>query len=346
MLDPQTIYDPDGGQRSQSAERNGQPDGQPDESAALDAYSRVVTGVAERAAPGVVAISIAERTDERGRKVPGGGGSGFVFTPDGLVLTNAHVVAGARGIEVLTTSGLTLAADVLGVDAHTDVALLRVANSQPLPVLELGSSRAIRVGQLVVAIGNPFGYECTVTAGVVSALGRSLRATTGRLIEDVVQTDAALNPGNSGGPLLDSNGRVIGVNTAIIAAAQGICFSVSIDIAQQIVPELMRHGRVRRASLGIGAQNMRLPRRYVRYFDLPIDSAVRVVEVADAGPARAAGVQAGDILVRIDGHAIDGIDALHRLLDADRIGRNVELSLLRRDRNLTLSLVPSELSTV
>jgi S1-C subfamily serine protease len=346
MLDLQTIYDPDGGQRSQSAERNGQPDGQPDESAALDAYSRVVTGVAERAAPGVVAISIAERTDERGRKVPGGGGSGFVFTPDGLVLTNAHVVAGARGIEVLTTSGLTLAADVLGVDAHTDVALLRVANSQPLPVLELGSSRAIRVGQLVVAIGNPFGYECTVTAGVVSALGRSLRATTGRLIEDVVQTDAALNPGNSGGPLLDSNGRVIGVNTAIIAAAQGICFSVSIDIAQQIVPELMRHGRVRRASLGIGAQNMRLPRRYVRYFDLPIDSAVRVVEVADSGPARAAGVQAGDILVRIDGHAIDGIDALHRLLDADRIGRNVELSLLRRDRNLTLSLVPSELSTV
>ena len=340
MLDLQTIYDPEGGRQPRNAER----DGQPDESAALDAYSRVVTGVAERAAPGVVAISIAERTDERGRKVPGGGGSGFVFTPDGLVLTNAHVVAGTRGIEVLTTSGLTLAADMLGVDPHTDVALLRVANSQPLPVLELGSARAIRVGQLVVAIGNPFGYECTVTAGVVSALGRSLRATTGRLIEDVVQTDAALNPGNSGGPLLDSNGRVIGVNTAIIAAAQGICFSVSIDIAQQIVPELMRHGRVRRASLGIGAQNMRLPRRYVRYFDLPIESAVRVVEVADAGPARTAGVQPGDILVRIDGHAIDGIDALHRLLDADRIGRNVELSLLPRDRNLTLSLVPTELA--
>ena len=204
-----------------------------------------------------------------------------MFTPDGLVLTNAHVVAGARGIEVLTTSGLSLAADVLGTDPHTDIALLRVANSQPLPVLELGSARGIRVGQLVVAIGNPFGYECTVTAGVVSALGRSLRATTGRLIEDVIQTDAALNPGNSGGPLLDSTGRAIGVNTAIIAAAQGICFSVSIDIARQIVPELMRHGRVRRASLGISAQNLRLPRRYVRYFDLPIASAVRVVEVAD-----------------------------------------------------------------
>ena len=233
---------------------------------------------------------------------------------------------------------------MLGVDPHTDVALLRVASSQPLPVLELGSARAIRVGQLVVAIGNPFGYECTVTAGVVSALGRSLRSTTGRLIEDVVQTDAALNPGNSGGPLLDASGRVIGVNTAIIAAAQGICFSVSIDIARQIVPQLMRHGRVRRASLGIGGQNMRLPRRYVRYFDLPVESAVRVVEIAENGPARRAGVQAGDILVSIDDHAIDGIDALHRLLDAERIGRSVEDSLLRRDRRLTVSLVPAELA--
>ena len=177
----QAIYDPEGGREPQPSNH----DRAPDDSAALDAYSRVVTGVAERAAPGVVAIAIAERTDERGRTVPGGGGSGFVFTPDGLVLTNAHVVAGARGIEVLTTSGLRLDADVLGVDPHTDIALLRVASSQPLPVLELGSARGIRVGQLVVAIGNPFGFECTVTAGVVSALGRSLRATTGRLIEDV-----------------------------------------------------------------------------------------------------------------------------------------------------------------
>ena len=258
----------------------------PDDSAALDAYSRVVTGVAERAAPGVVAIAIAERTDERGRTVPGGGGSGFVFTPDGLVLTNAHVVSGARGIEVLTTSGLRLDADVLGLDPHTDIALLRVAASQPLPVLELGSSRGIRVGQLVVAIGNPFGFECTVTAASSARSGRSLRATTGRLIEDVVQTDAALNPGNSGGPLLDSAGRAVGVNTAIIAAAQGICFSVSIDIARQIVPELMRHGRVRRASLGISGQNLRLPRRYVRYFELPIESAVRVFEIAEGRPGR------------------------------------------------------------
>ena len=267
-----------------------------------------------------------------------------MFTPDGLVLTNAHVVAGARGIEVLTTSGLSLAADVLGTDPHTDIALLRVANSQPLPVLELGSARSIRVGQLVVAIGNPFGYECTVTAGVVSALGRSLRATTGRLIEDVIQTDAALNPGNSGGPLLDSTGRAIGVNTAIIASAQGICFSVSIDIARQIVPELMRHGRVRRASLGISAQNLRLPRRYVRYFDLPIESAMRVVEVADGGPARQAGVQTGDILVRFGEHDVEGIDSLHRVLGADRIGNRIDIAVLRRDRKLALSLVPAELS--
>jgi len=313
--------------------------------AALDAYSRVVTGVAERAAQATVAIAIAERVDERGRSVPGGGGSGFLFTPDGLVLTNAHVVAGARGIEVLTTSGLTLAADVLGTDPHTDIALLRVANSQPLPVLELGSARAIRVGQLVVAIGNPFGFECTVTAGVVSALGRSLRATTGRLIEDVIQTDAALNPGNSGGPLLDSAGRVIGVNTAIIAAAQGICFATSIDIAQQIVPELMRHGRVRRASLGISAQNMRLPRRYVRYFDLQQANAVRVIEVAAKGPAHAAGIQSGDILIGFGGHDVDGIDSLHRLLGAGHIGQRSDVVVLRRDRRLTLSLVPIELTS-
>ncbi|MGH8171875.1 MAG: S1C family serine protease [Rhodanobacteraceae bacterium] len=311
--------------------------------AALDAYSRVVTGVAERAAQGVVAIAVAERIDEKGRKGPGGGGSGFVFTPDGLVLTNAHVVAGARGIEVLTTSGLRLDADVLGTDPHTDIALLRVANSQPLPVLELGSARAIRVGQLVVAIGNPFGFECTVTAGVVSALGRSLRATTGRLIEDVIQTDAALNPGNSGGPLLDSAGKVIGVNTAIIAAAQGICFSTSIDIAQQIVPQLMRHGRVRRASLGISAQNMRLPRRYVRYFELGIENALRVIEVAGNGPAQHAGVQSGDILVGFDGHDVDGIDSLHRLLDAGRIGERAEITVLRRDRRVALPIVPVEL---
>ena len=311
---------------------------------ALDAYSRVVTGVAERAGPAVVAIAVPDRRDARGRRLPSGGGSGFLFTPDGLILSNAHVVQGARSIEVMTTAGHTLAADLLGEDPHTDLALLRVPAPQPLPALPLGSARGIRVGQLVVAIGNPFGFESTVTAGVVSALGRSLRAVSGRLIEDVIQTDAALNPGNSGGPLLDAAGQVIGVNTAIIAAAQGICFATSIDMAQQVVPQLMRHGRVRRASLGVSAQNLRLPRRYVRHFELTIESAVRLMEIVPGDPAARAGLQAGDIVIEFDGRAVDGIDALHHLLDAGRIGRVASVTVLRRDQRREFAVTPSELS--
>lgn len=316
----------------------------PSDEAALDAYSRVVAGVAERAGPAVVAIAVPDRRDARGRRLPGGGGSGLLFTPDGLILSNAHVVQGARRIEVLTTAGQTLAADRLGEDPHTDLALLRVAAPQALPTLPLGSARGIRVGQLVVAIGNPFGFESTVTAGVVSALGRSLRAVSGRLIEDVIQTDAALNPGNSGGPLLDAAGRVIGVNTAIIAVAQGICFAVSIDIAQQVVPQLMRHGRVRRASLGVSAQNMRLPRRYVRHFDLPIETAVRLMEIVPDGPAARAGLEAGDIVVEFDGRPVDGIDTMHRLLDAEHIGRTALVTALHRDQRRMFSVTPVELS--
>jgi S1-C subfamily serine protease len=244
---------------------------------------------------------------------------------------------------VTTTAGQTFAADLLGEDPHTDLALLRVSSAQPLPILPLGSARAIRVGQLVVAIGNPLGFACTVTAGVVSALGRSLRATGGRLIEDVIQTDAALNPGNSGGPLLDANGRVVGVNTAIIAGAQGICFATSIDIANQVVTELMRHGRVRRASLGLGAQNLRLPRRYVRYFELESDAAVRVMEIAGGGPAARAGFEPGDTIIAFGASPIDGIDALHRALNAEAIGREVVVGVLRRDRRLDLRVTPGEL---
>jgi S1-C subfamily serine protease len=314
-----------------------------DERDALDAYSRVVTEVVDAAAHAVVAISVSERVDEAGRALPGGGGSGFLFTPDGLILTNSHVVHRARRIEVSTTAGQTFAADLLGEDPHTDLALLRVSSTQSLPILPLGSARAIRVGQLVVAIGNPLGFACTVTAGVVSALGRSLRATGGRLIEDVIQTDAALNPGNSGGPLLDAHGRVIGVNTAIIAGAQGICFATSIDTANQVVTALMRHGRVRRASLGLGAQNLRLPRRYVRYFELGSESAVRVMEIAAGGPAARSGFEPGDTIVSFDAGVIDGIDALHRALNADAIGREVGIGILRRDRRLELRVTPGEL---
>jgi S1-C subfamily serine protease len=314
-----------------------------DEAAALDAYSRVVTGVVDAAANAVVAIAVSDRVDDAGRALPGGGGSGFLFTPDGLILTNSHVVHRARRIEVTTTAGRSFSADLLGEDPHTDLALLRVSSPTPLPTLPLGSARAIRVGQLVVAIGNPLGFACTVTAGVVSALGRSLRADGGRLIEDVIQTDAALNPGNSGGPLLDAQGRVIGVNTAIIAGAQGICFATSIDTANQVVTQLMRHGRVRRASLGVGAQNLRLPRRYERWFELPSASAVRVMEVARSGPAARAGLQVGDIVVAFDDVRVDGIDALHRALDAAAIGRASTIDVLRLDRRLSLRVVPDEL---
>ena len=324
-------------------ESNGPPASPAREQAALDAYSRVVTDVVDTAAHAVVAITVADRSDENGRALPGGGGSGFLFTPDGLILTNSHVVHRARRIEVTTTAGQTFAADLLGEDPHTDLALLRVSSAQPLPILPLGSARAIRVGQLVVAIGNPLGFACTVTAGVVSALGRSLRATGGRLIEDVSQTDAALNPGNSGGPLLDANGRVVGVNTAIIAGAQGICFATSIDIANQVVTELMRHGRVRRASLGLGAQNLRLPRRYVRYFELESDAAVRVMEIAGGGPAARAGFEPGDTIIAFGASPIDGIDALHRALNAEAIGREVVVGVLRRDRRLDLRVTPGEL---
>ena len=345
MLDPESlgIHDHSDGTEPARKPAMGIADDARRNETALDAYSRVVAGVAEQAGPAVVAIAVQDRRDARGRRLQGGSGSGFLFTPDGLILSNAHVVEGARRIEVMTTAGQTLAADLLGADPHTDLALLRVAAPQPLPTLPLGSARAIRVGQLVVAIGNPFGFESTVTAGVVSALGRSLRAVSGRLIEDVIQTDAALNPGNSGGPLLDAAGRVIGVNTAIIAAAQGICFAVSIDIAQQVVPQLMRHGRVRRASLGVSAQNLRLPRRYVRHFDLSIESAVRLMEIVPHGPAARAGLQAGDILVAFDDQAVAGIDTLHRLLDAERIGRATSVAVLRRDRRMELPIMPGEL---
>jgi S1-C subfamily serine protease len=307
---------------------------------ALDAYSRAIMSVHEAASPAVVAI-LARGDGPRGR---GGIGSGFVFTPDGLILTNSHVVHEARELRVQAGPGPTLGAQLLGEDPHTDLALLKVDPRAPLPTVPLGNAAALRVGQLVVAIGNPMGFESTVTAGVVSALGRSLRATTGRLIDDVIQTDAALNPGNSGGPLLDTQGRVVGVNTAIIAGAQGICFATSIDSARSVVSELLRHGRVRRASLGIAAQNAALPRRYVHYFGLDVDAAVRVMELSAGGPAALAGIEQGDLLVALDGEPCRSIDQLHRLLSVDRIDVPLVLTLIRRDRKFDLTVRPVELS--
>jgi len=307
--------------------------------AALDAYSRVVTSVYDAASPAVVAVL--SQFDGNGAR--GGTGSGFVFTPDGLLLTNSHVVHGAQRISVLTPQGTSGEATLLGDDPHSDIALLRVHAKTQLPTIALGSARALHVGQLVVAIGNPMGFESTVTAGVISALGRSLRATTGRLIDDVIQTDAALNPGNSGGPLLDGHGRVVGVNTAIIARAQGICFATSIDLASRVVEQILRDGRVRRASLGVAAQNALLPARYLRFFGLAGDKAVRIMEVLPDGPAARAGIEAGDILIAIDGAPASSIDDLHRLLSVERIDRPVRLELLRRERRFEVTLRAAEL---
>jgi S1-C subfamily serine protease len=302
--------------------------------AALDAYSRAVVTAAERAGPAVahIEVSFGDRA---------GSGSGFVFTPDGLLLTNSHVVHGARRIEATFADGLRREADLLGEDPDTDTAILRIG-AAGLPTLALGASRNVRVGQLAIALGNPYGFQHTVTAGVVSALGRSLRAQSGRLIDDVLQTDAALNPGNSGGPLLDSRGDVIGVNTAIIPGAQGLCFATAIDTVRWVAMQLLRDGRVRRGYLGFAGATVPLARRIARHFALENTRAVRVESVERGAPASQAGVEPGDLIVSLDGYAVDGIDDLHRLLTAQRIGRPAKLSLVRRTARLELPVVPVE----
>jgi len=301
----------------------------------LDAYSHAVVTAAEKVGPAVVKIDV-----RRGKA--GGSGSGFVFTPDGLMLTNSHVVSGASRVEVALPDGQRFDADILGDDPHTDLALIRVSGSR-LPSVAFGSSRGIRVGQLAIAIGNPYGFECTVTAGVVSALGRSMRAYSGRMIDDVIQTDTALNPGNSGGPLTDSRGEVIGVNTAIIAAAQGICFATAIDTAKVIVGQILQHGRVRRGWFGIGGQNVALSRRVVRFHDLTQQSGVRVASLDAGGPAQQAALEEGDTIVAFDGKPVAGIDDVHRLLTEDRVGREAEIVVLRRGELLRRNIVPVEL---
>ena len=292
----------------------------------LDAYSRTVTEVVDRAAPAVVAVG-----------VRGGSGSGFVLTPDGYVLTNSHVARAGRdsvkGLQhrVHLADGREAPARFVGDDPDTDLALLQVdaAASGALPTLALGSSATLKRGEIAIAIGNPLGFEHTVTAGIVSALGRSMRASTGRLIPDVVQTDAALNPGNSGGPLLNARGEVIGVNTAIIRGAQALCFAVAVDIAAWVVPQLLRHGIVRRAWIGVGGSTTTLPRRVVSALALDGPGAVRVDLVERGSPAALAGLRVGDLIVGLDGQAVPSVDRLHQLLDAGRIGREGVLKVLR-----------------
>jgi S1-C subfamily serine protease len=321
--------------------------------AVLDAYSQAVVNVADTVSPSVVKIEaeVARPTPRGQRPRPDarpdgdsarGSGSGFVFTPDGYILTNSHVVSGARKLEVALNDGRRMPAFLVGDDPHTDLALVRVDAADLVPA-RLGDSSKLRVGQLVVAIGNPYGFDCTVTAGVVSALGRSLRAQSGRLIDDVIQTDAALNPGNSGGPLVNTHGEVVGVNTAMIRPAQGICFAVAMSTATFVVSRLMRDGRLRRSYIGVGGQNVPLLRRVVRFFDLPNETAMMVVSVEPGSPGAQAGLKDGDFVIRFDDIWIKGIDDMHRLLTEERLGKSAQLTVLRGRERLTLTLQPGEI---
>ncbi len=296
---------------------------------ALDTYSRAVAGVAEAVSPSVVRLS-----HDRG-----GTGSGFAFTPDGFVLTNAHVVQGARRLEAALLDGRSTAARVVGEDPDTDLAVVRLEGEGP-PAVRLGDSSSLRPGQLVVAIGNPYGFQCTVTAGVVSALGRTLRSVSGRPIDDVIQTDAALNPGNSGGPLLDAAGEAVGIATAMILPAQGICFAIAINTATTIAGRLIRDGRVRRSRIGVAGQTVPIPKKLARFHGLEQTHGVLVAGCDGDGPAANAGVREGDVLVSLAGEPVTGIDALVRLLTEDRVGRAEEVVVLRGAEKRRLVVSP------
>jgi S1-C subfamily serine protease len=300
----------------------------------LDAYSEAVMSAVERVAPSVVRIEVEHA---RGR---GGSGSGFVVAPDGFIVTNSHVVHEAKTIRVTLADGRRVPATLVGDDADTDIAVVRVAADGLVPAT-LGRSAHLRVGQVAIAMGSPFGFHATVTAGVVSALGRSLRAQSGRLIDDVLQTDAALNPGNSGGPLVNSRGEVIGVCTATILPAQGLCFAIAIDLAGFVASTLMREGRVTRGFLGLAGQNARLRRPLVRRFGLAHESGVLVLSVEKDSPAEAVGLREGDIVVGLAGAPVAGVDDLHRLLTGERIGQPIALDILRAGERHLLSVTPA-----
>jgi S1-C subfamily serine protease len=303
----------------------------------LDAYSRAVVGVADRLGPAVVRLDV-QASDKR----RAGSGSGVIVAPDGLVLTNSHVVGGVSQVGVTTIDGRNLTARVVGDDPDTDLALVRVDAAVTLPFAPLGDSKRLRRGQLVVAIGNPLGFESTVTAGVVSALGRSLRSQTGRLMEDLIQTDAALNPGNSGGPLVSSQGEVVGINTAVIMGAQGICFAVAANTASFVLGELIRHGRVRRAYIGISAQQTAIPRRLQLAADVLQGSGAMIAISEQSAPGNRAGLLTGDIIFALDGQKVTGADDLIRLLTGERIGREIEIEVLRLGRRRSFTLTPEE----
>jgi S1-C subfamily serine protease len=301
----------------------------------VDAYSATVTAVVERVAPSVVGIEVRAN----GRRA--GSGSGFVATPDGFIVTNSHVVHGAREIEVALLDGRRFRALPIGDDPDSDLAVIRVG-AQDLVPAAFGDSSTIKVGQLVVALGNPFGLQCTVTAGVVSALGRSLRAQSGRLMDNIIQTDAALNPGNSGGPLVDARGRVIGVNTAIVAAGQGICFAIASNTAVRTAGILMRDGKVTRAYIGVAGADVPIPRYLQRLHELVQGRGILVHGVEEHSPGSRAGIEEGDVIVKLGTAPVEGVDALHKILAAHRPDTPTTVTLLRRNELVTRTIIPSE----
>jgi S1-C subfamily serine protease len=314
--------------------------GRIDDSDLLDSYSRSVTQAVERVSGSLVKIDV-ETQRKANRPAQQGSGSGFVFTPDGLILTNSHVVHRGVRFSLTFTDGSHSGAVLIGEDQDTDIAVLRTEHPvfSPAP---LGVSKRLRIGQIAIAVGNPFGFQFSVTAGVVSALGRSMRSASGRMMEEIIQTDAPLNPGNSGGPLLDSTGCVVGVNTATIMGAQGLSFAVGIDTAKFVVGQILQHGRVRRSSIGIAAQNVPIPRRVVYEYKLPVSSGVMATARTPGGAALAAGLEEGDVIVGFAGQAVGGIDDLHRLLTTERAGTPQNISVLRGTVLKHLMIVPRE----
>jgi S1-C subfamily serine protease len=306
----------------------------------LDAYSRAVIHAVEAVGPAVVGIEV-QRRSGRGRMQPQASGSGFLFTPDGMLLTNSHVVEGAELVKVTLHDGRSFRGDIVGDDPHTDLGVVRI-DAAGLPYAALGDSQAVRVGQVAVAMGNPLGFQFSVTSGIVSALGRSLRTRSGRLIDDIIQTDASLNPGNSGGPLVTTAGEVIGVNTAMIQMAQGLCFAIGSNTVRFVASGLMREGRIRRSYIGVAGQNVPVARRLARAHKLSSESGVLVASVEPGSPAATSHLRAGDVIVAFDEKPIAGIDELHRQLTYERIGRRISISVLRGVECIRLDIIPDE----
>jgi S1-C subfamily serine protease len=308
----------------------------------LDAYSSSVTAAVEKASPSVVNIEVRQQVNQGGRSAEtGGSGSGFILSRDGFILTNSHVVHGASDLRVTLVDGREYPATLIGDDPDTDLAVIRI-DAPGLVQAQLGESAGLKPGQLAIAIGNPFGFQTTVTAGVISALGRSLRAQTGRLIDNVIQTDAALNPGNSGGPLVDAGGRVIGVNTAIIRPAQGICFATAIDTAKFVAGWLIKEGKFRRAVIGVAGQDVPLHRRVIRFYGLPVETGVLVVDVEKESPGAKAGLRPGDVIIGFNEAPVPSIAALHKLLLGKEIGIESVLTVIRHTEKLRVPITPAE----